>query len=369
MRDIQLIQVGIGTVGGEVIKQVLANRASWRERLGLNVDILALARGGGALCQGEGSGLSDEVLERALADRQDGKDLDQTISGGAGGLTVMPLDQLIFERATASTIVLDAAAGEATATAGASAIERGGAVVLSNKAPLALPVEDPAAKACWSQATSSGRLRYEATCGAGLPVISTLHTLLDTGDEVIEIQGALSGTLGAIFSDVADGASFSDAVRAAKERGYTEPDPRDDLSGLDVARKALILARTMGRDVNLTDIAIESLVPDDLAECSVAEFLDRISALDASMAERAGAATSAGEALKYIATVPAAGPIKVGVQGVTTASVLGALQGPENIVSMRTRRYDDYPLVVSGPGAGAAVTAAGMLGDVLALAR
>jgi homoserine dehydrogenase len=366
MRDVQLIQVGIGTVGGEVVNHVLANRASWRERLGLNVEILALARGGGALCQGEGGSLSDEVLERALADRQDGKDLDQTLSGG---LTVMPLDQLISERGTASTIVLDAAAGDATATAAASAIERGAAVVLSNKAPLALPFDHPASKAFWSEATSSGRLRYEATCGAGLPVISTLHTLLDTGDEVIEIQGALSGTLGAIFSDVADGASFSDAVRSAKERGYTEPDPRDDLSGLDVARKALILARTMGREVNLADVAIESLVPDDLADCSVAEFLDRISSLDASMAERAGAATSAGEALKYIATVPAAGPIKVGVQGVSTASVLGALQGPENIVSMRTHRYDDYPLVVSGPGAGAAVTAAGMLGDVLALAR
>lgn len=369
MRDVQLIQVGAGTVGGEVVQQVLANRETWRQRLGLNVEIVALVRGGGALCREDGGALGDDVLAEALADRQAGNTLDTLVSRGDAGLELMQLERLIAERAGPAMVVLDAAAGDATAAAGASVIDRGGFLVLSNKAPLALPRSNAASTSFWGEARSGGRLRYEATCGAGLPVISTLHTLLDTGDEVIEIQGALSGTLGAIFSDVASGASFSDAVRSAKQRGYTEPDPRDDLSGLDVARKALILARTMGREVDLGDIAIESLVPDHLAGCSVSGFLDRISDLDASMAERAKAATAAGKALKYIATVPATGPIKVGVQGVPTSSVLGALQGPENIVSMRTRRYDDYPLVVSGPGAGAAVTAAGMLGDVLALAR
>ncbi|HEX5499987.1 MAG TPA: hypothetical protein VFX03_12205, partial [Thermomicrobiales bacterium] len=189
-----------------------------------------------------------------------------------------------------------------------------------------------------------------------------------TGDEIIEIVGALSGTLGAIFSDVAAGQSFSAAVQSAKARGYTEPDPRDDLSGLDVARKALILARTIGRRANLDEIVVESLVPDNLRDVSIDDFLDRVAAGDATFAERAAAARANGAALKYVARVTPDGPLAVGMQAVPTSGVLGSLQGPENIVSIRTRRYDAYPLTIVGPGAGAAVTAAGMLGDALALA-
>ena len=134
-----------------------------------------------------------------------------------------------------------------------------------------------------------GHLRYEATCGAGLPVISTLRTLLDTGDEVTEIVGALSGTLGAIFTDLGNGASFSAAVRAAKEKGFTEPDPRDDLSGLDVARKALILARTIGRQVDLAEIAVENLVPEELRrDRACRSFSTALPELDAAWAQPRG---------------------------------------------------------------------------------
>jgi homoserine dehydrogenase len=222
--------------------------------------------------------------------------------------------------------------------------------------------------AIWACAGPLGLVRYETTCGAGLPVISTLRSLIDTGDEVIEIVGALSGTFGAIFSDVANGKPFSAAVRSAKEQGYTEPDPRDDLSGLDVARKALILARTMGRRVDLSELEIENLVPEAMRGLSVDDFLARASALDAAMAERAAEAKASGKALKYVATVRPDGPIAVGLRAIGKETVLGALQGPENIISFRTKRYDAYPLNVTGPGAGAAVTAAGVVADVLALA-
>ena len=171
-------------------------------------------------------------------------------------------------------------------------------MVFSNKSPFALPTGDPAGDAIWAAAGANGAVRYETTCGAGLPVISTLRSLLDTGDEVIEILGTVSGTLGAIFSDVAAGKTFSSAVRSAKERGYTEPDPRDDLSGLDVARKALILARTIGRTIDLSDLEIESLVPASLRDCSVPDYLDRVSDQDAEMAARAAEATAAGKTLK-----------------------------------------------------------------------
>jgi homoserine dehydrogenase len=190
---------------------------------------------------------------------------------------------------------------------------------------------------------------------------------LATGDEVIEITGALSGTFGAIFSSVADGTAFSDAVADAKAMGYTEPDPRDDLSGLDVARKALILARTMGREIDLDEIRVQSLVPDSLATGSVDEFLGGLHISNDEIGPQAIRARLDNAALKYVATVRPEGEIEVGLRPVPTSTVLGALQGPENVVSFRTKRYDDYPTVVSGPGAGADVTAAGMIADALSL--
>ena len=265
--------------------------------------------------------------------------------------------------------MLDAAAGDETASLHAAALEQGHGVVVSNKAPMALPMSDPRSRILWSQAGAGGRLRYEATCGAGLPVISSLRSLLDTGDDVLEITGALSGTFGAIFSDVAAGVLFSKAVRSAKNRGFTEPDPRDDLSGLDVARKALILARTIGREIDLDDISVRSLVPDSLSNLGIHEYLARLDEQDHEIGGMGREAIGAGSALKYVAQIPADGSIEVGLRRVPVTTVLGALQGPENIVSMRTARYDQYPVVISGPGAGAAVTAGGMVADLLSLAR
>jgi homoserine dehydrogenase len=134
-----------------------------------------------------------------------------------------------------------------------------------------------------------------------------------------------------------------------------------------VARKALILARTIGRQVNLDEIVIENLVPDALQAVSVPEFMDQLEELDAEWAGRAGAARASGSTLKYVATIPSEGPIAVGVREVSTSSLLGALQGPENVIVIQTAHYDANPLTIVGPGAGAAVTAAGMTSDMLAL--
>jgi len=368
VRRVSFIQVGIGTVGGAVVQQVLDHRDRWRRDLGLEVGVGAVVTRAGALVALDPVGLPEETLRAVVDGRRAGTGLSDIARDRGMPLGAAGPEAIERPPAGERLVVLDAAAGDATAALDVRALEVGGGVVLSNKAPLALPASDPAAAALWAAAGPHGRLRYEATCGAGLPVISSLRSLLDTGDEVIEIQGALSGTLGAIFSDVAAGQSFSAAVRSATERGYTEPDPRDDLSGLDVARKALILARTIGRRVDLDAIEVESLVPPGLTEVSIAEFLERVAELDAPIAARAAAAKSEGRALKYVATVRPDGTIVVGVRPVDTSTVLGALQGPETIVMIRTRRYDDYPLNVAGPGAGAAVTAAGMLADALALA-
>jgi len=365
VRRVILLQIGIGTVGGAVLEQTIANRDRWRRVFATEFVIGALGGRDGVLAAEDASGLTDDAIRAVVDDRRSGTGLLAAASEHA----LVPAGEAIARfAAEGPTILLDAAAGHETAALGGRALASDAGLVLSNKAPLAMPFGNPISVELWSEATATGRLRYEATCGAGLPVISTLRTLLDTGDEVVEIQGTLSGTLGAIFSDIAAGRSFSAAVRAAKERGYTEPDPRDDLSGLDVARKTLILARTIGRRIDLDEIEIESLVPDHLRDVGVQEFLDRASDLDAMVAPRVQAAERRGATLKYVATVPADGPIRVGLTEVATGGVLGAIQGPENVIVIRSRRYDDYPLTIVGPGAGPAVTAAGMLGDALALA-
>jgi homoserine dehydrogenase len=361
---VQVVQLGIGTVGGEVIEQVLRHRDAWRRNLGIHVSVGAVIGKDGAILAGEPDGFCDQELLESVEARRAGRSL------GQGRQPLVDPNIAIEAVAKRSPlIVIDAAAGDARTDLDALALQLGGGVVLSNKAPLALPVSDARSNALWSESGTNGRMRYEATCGAGLPVIASLRTLLDTGDETIQITGSLSGTFGAIFSDVAAGKPFSTAVRDAKANGYTEPDPRDDLSGLDVARKALILARTTGREVNLDDIQVESLVPDHLRDVSVDEFLARITEADDDIGRRAYEAREMGETLKYVATIPAHGPIEVGIRSIPISTVLGALQGPENIVSFRTKRYDAYPLVVTGPGAGAAVTAAGMTGDMLSLAK
>lgn len=360
MRRVALVQIGYGTVGGAVIEQVLVLRDIWKASLGLDLRIAAVAGRAGAVMIEAGQELDPGALQSLITSRR-----HETVS-----TCDVSLEQIVEEIDTDdAVIVMDAAAGEATTDCLVGALEQGAGVVLSNKAPMALPSSDSRTQVLWSETLTHGRLRYEATCGAGLPVISTLRTLLDTGDEVLEITGALSGTFGAIFSSVGAGKPFAAAVRAARDSGYTEPDPRDDLSGLDVARKALILARTMGRQMDLDGVAVESLVPDELTGVDVPAFLDRLNTMDEQIAGMTREAEAENASLKYVATLAESGEVSVGLRRIPRTTVLGALQGPENIVSFRTRRYDQYPTVISGPGAGAAVTAAGMLGDALDLAR
>jgi len=367
MKRIALIQIGFGTVGGAVIEQVLDNQARWRKEFALDVTFVAVAGRAGAYVAESGGALEAEGLRSAVSGRR-----SRVESSGAtptDGHEFEPIASVVDRLGDGHTIVVDAAAGEETASVIANALTKGAGVVLSNKAPLALPWEDPRSRAIWAEAGPTGRLRYEATCGAGLPVISTLRNLLDSGDEPLEISGALSGTFGAIFSSVGAGMPFAKAVRQAKGQGYTEPDPRDDLSGLDVARKGLILARTMGQPVDLSHIAIHSFVPGHLTSVPVSDFLARLEDMDQEIGQRAREAVAMDASLKYIMNWKQGGQISVGLRQVPRSTVLGALQGPENIVSFRTSRYDQYPCVISGPGAGAAVTAAGMVSDMLSLAR
>jgi aspartokinase/homoserine dehydrogenase 1 len=205
---------------------------------------------------------------------------------------------------------------------------------------------------------------HEATVGAGLPVIDTLQQLVASGDRVLSVEGCPSGTMGFLFGELGRGVPFSQAVRAAMAAGYTEPDPRDDLCGLDVARKGLILGRLLGYGGELSDLAVESLVPEALRDVSVDEFLDALPTLDAEWARRVDDARARGEVLRYRVRATRGG-VRVGLVGAPLGGSLASLEGTDNIFVFTTARYRERPLVVSGPGAGAAVTAAGVLGDLL----
>jgi len=237
-------------------------------------------------------------------------------------------------------------------------------VVLANKKPLAGSWQSYAGL-LGTAASTGRRLRYEATVGAGLPVIDTFAKLVETGDRVLRIDGCVSGTLMYVVSAVSAGKPFSVAVREAVERGYAEPDPRDDLSGRDAARKALILARLLGyRGAMPTP---DDLVPRSLRKLPIQTFMKRLSSVDAEWAARAKREAAQGRVLRYVVTATARG-VSARLISVPAETPIGALTGTRNLVAFTTRRYRTEPLVISGPGAGAEVTAAGVLNDIYSLA-
>ncbi|HYG19819.1 MAG TPA: bifunctional aspartate kinase/homoserine dehydrogenase I, partial [Ohtaekwangia sp.] len=206
---------------------------------------------------------------------------------------------------------------------------------------------------------------YETNVGAGLPVLNTMNDLLLSGDKVISIEGVLSGTLNFIFSSFGEGMKFSDVVREAKDKGYTEPDPRDDLSGMDVARKILILSRETGLPFELTDITVENLVPADCqGDITVEEFFRRLAGHDDAFEKLRGAAAARKEKLRYLAVLRN-GKVQVELGSVPEQHPFYSLSGSDNIILLTTERYHERPMVIRGPGAGAAVTAAGVFADII----
>lgn len=211
------------------------------------------------------------------------------------------------------------------------------------------------------------RFRYEATVGAGLPVIQTLRDLIDTGDDILAIDGILSGTLAWLFNRFDGSRSFSELVREAHALGYTEPDPRDDLAGTDVARKLVILARETGRELSLEDVAVESLVPSALTAVPRDDFLARVKEADEALAARQAHAAANNCVLRYVARLDEQGA-RVSLQELPVTHPFAHLRLTDNIVQFTTRRYNDNPLIVQGPGAGPEVTAAGVFADLLRVA-
>ncbi|WP_329742158.1 homoserine dehydrogenase [Dyella sp. A6] len=213
------------------------------------------------------------------------------------------------------------------------------------------------------------RLRYEATVCAGLPVVQTLRDLLDTGDELLSVDGMFSGTLAWLCNRHDGQQPFSSLLREAHALGYTEPDPREDLSGIDVARKLVILAREAGRPLSLEDVSVQSLVPRALAALPLDEFMARLGELDAPMAAMLAQAQTAGGVLRHVGRLDRDGRAHVGLAVLPSSHAFAHTHLTDNVVQFRTLRYKDNPLQVQGPGAGPEVTAAGVFADVLRIAE
>src|SRR5690606_23555297 len=195
-----------------------------------------------------------------------------------------------------------------------------------------------------------------------------LRDLRETGDDITSIEGIFSGTLAYLFNVYDGGSAFSEIVRDARQRGYTEPDPRDDLSGMDVARKLIILGREMGLELELSDVQIASLVPTGLETGSIDEFLDRLPRFDAAMRERYESARARGKVLRYVGRLGADRRATVGLVELDSKHPFANIALTDNVVRFATRRYCDNPLIVQGPGAGPEVTAGGVFADLLRLA-
>jgi len=343
-------------VGRALLRHIIANRDFHAARFGLRLQIVALVDSTGAVA--EPQGLQDETLQEIEQAKAQGTPLVETPYGYHASDARAIVDVAGTDRA----IVVDCTASDAVIPALELALERGYGAVLANKKPLT------GSMALFRRLTGSGRLRYETTVGAGTPMIATLESLIRSGDAVRRIRGIFSGTLGYLMSELQSDRPFSVAVRQAYQMGYTEPDPRDDLGGMDVARKALILARMLGWGLELDDVAVEPLFPPDMAEGSVDAFLAGLTVLDKAFAQRVEEAHGQGCTLRYVAEI-ADGRCSVGLQSVPMDSPLGRLRGSDNLAEFHTRWYSPSPLVIQGRGAGVEATAAGVLSDIVALAQ
>jgi aspartokinase/homoserine dehydrogenase 1 len=346
-----VVLLGFGRVGRELTDQIAARRE------GAQIRIVALLDRSGYVFNPKG--LSRARLMKLASEKDQGALLSQL--GGQKASAIEALST-VASHAVSDPIVVDVTSEE-TGSIIESALVSGFEVVLANKKPLA--GSWASYQHLWQIAREYGRaIKFEATVGAGLPIIDTFKKLDEAGDRVSSIEGCVSGTLMHVLSAVTAGRPFSEAVREAVDRGYAEPDPRDDLSGRDAARKGLILGRMLGYQG--PPPAAEDLVPRRYAGLKLPDFMRRLPELDASWRTKVARAAAKGHVFRYVVSASSR-RVTAGLKAVPRDNPMGMATGTSNIIVFRSRRYKDVPLVVSGPGAGAAVTAAGIVNDLCSL--
>jgi len=351
-QTISLGLIGPGKVGAALLNQIAA--AAPRLKNGVNLDLRLRALASSRRMWLDERGDSGAHWRERLAATDVACDLDQ-------------FSDHVRSSHLPHAIIVDCSASDTVAAHYPQWLAAGIHIVTPNKHAGAGPLERYRAIRT-AAASGSSRFRYEATVGAGLPIIQTLRDLLDTGDELLAVEGIFSGTLAWLFNRYDGSVPFSTLVREAHALGYTEPDPRDDLSGTDVARKLVILAREAGRELSLADVIVENLVPEPLRAAVPAEFIAQLDRLDESMSERHAAAHARNRVLRYVASLKRDGGASVGLVELPRDHAFANIRLTDNVVQFSTMRYCDNPLVVQGPGAGPEVTAAGVFADLLRVA-
>lgn len=342
---------GIGTVGGALLDQLAERADAIRHELGIDLRVRAI---------------SDSRMMHLAARRVEIKKWREQMNG------TVPLNLDAFlEHVQTDTlphsVIVDCTSSEQLARSYADWLRRGIHVVTPNKKAGS---SDFAYFNELRQASreSNAHFLYETTVGAGLPVLQTLRDLTQTGDEVLKVEGVLSGTLSYLFNSFDGSRPFSSVVAEARQQGFTEPDPREDLSGMDVARKVVILAREMGLCAELGDVELQGLIPRGLEDGTVAEFFEALPYHDHSITTLFEAAKSRNERLRFVGSIARGGKARVRLESVPASHPLARLHLTDNLVQFQTSRYSPNPLIVQGPGAGPQVTAAGIFADILRLA-
>ncbi|KAK6926439.1 Homoserine dehydrogenase, catalytic [Dillenia turbinata] len=367
VKSISMVLMGCGGVGRQLLQHIVSCR-SLHAKQGVRLRVVGICDSKSLLFVSDvlTKELDDTLLLEVCRIKANGTSL-HTLTGECQVCADPEVMKRIMDIAaalvrTTGLALVDCSASDETIGVLKGAIHLGCCVVLANKKPLTTKIED------YDKLVSHPRrLRHESTVGAGLPVIASLNRLLSSGDPIRQIIGSLSGTLGYVMSEVEDGKPFSEVVKAAKSLNYTEPDPRDDLSGMDVARKALILARLLGWRMEISSIKIESLYPEEMGAnvMSAEEFLVKgLPLLDKNIEERVRKASSNGNVLRYVCVIEDT-RCNVGIQEIPKDSPLGRLRGSDNILVVHSRCYSQQPLVIQGAGAGNDTTAAGVLADIL----
>lgn len=352
MRQIPVIIYGAGGVGSALLEQIIDSRVRVAERNQVQFDVVAVTDS--RSWTWDAKGLTTAHLRDIIVAKRNGRSVSP--------LTERPSDleilDLVSESRIESGIVVDVTAVDGMEPVIDRAIELGHGVALANKKAMAGPWQGA------QQYYNNLHVRHESTVGGGQPVVATLRYLMDVNDPIYHIEGQMSGTLGYICAELDKGVPFSQAVTEAKARGFTEPDPREDLSGMDVMRKVMICGRMAGWPLEASDIAVESLYSPDMATLSVKAFMARLSELDDSMRARVEEAHAQGNVLRYVGEVGDRYG-RVGLKPIPQENALADLK----FISFRTSYYNDEPLMIIGKGAGVRMTAAGVLGDMIDLAR
>lgn len=347
--SIDVFLVGCGNVGKELLQQIARQQAPLLKR-GISLRVYGIANS------------KRMLLKTGAIDLHNGWQAE--FDASEDKLTVDSLNAFVHQNSLVNPVIVDCTSSEHVAGQYLDFLQAGFHVVTPNKKANTRDIGFYKKLRATAQLTNRQFL-YETTVGAGLPVIDNLQKLIYAGDELKRFEGILSGSLSFVFGKLDEGLSLSEATRIAKQNGFTEPDPRDDLSGMDVARKLLIMARESDLDLELSDIEIESVLPADFDDSgSIDDFMQNLPKLDAHYAELIAEAKAKQEVLRYVGSIEQ-GRCKVSIKSVPLSHPLYGIKEGENALAIHSHYYQPIPYVIRGYGAGATVTAAGVFADVL----